>query len=59
MELMPVKVFTIMANASQSLTATMSLLVFLLDLLLLAIMWIGYKQMRKQRHLSTIQNQGL
>jgi len=39
-EIMPIKVFTIMANAPQSLTSSMSLIVFSLTLLLITIFYL-------------------
>lgn len=42
-ELMPVKVFTIMANVPQSLTGAMSLVVFLVTLMVVAFLFLVYK----------------
>lgn len=46
MEIMPVKVYTLMANAPQSLSSSMSLLVFLLNLLLIGSFYFIYQKIR-------------
>ncbi len=46
--LMPIKVYTIMANAPQSLTSAMSLIVLLITLAALGILFGGYRMINKK-----------
>ena len=46
-EILPIKVFTIMANASQSLTSSMSLIVFSITLLLIIVLYLIMNIFRK------------
>ena len=46
---MPIKVYTIMANAPQSLTSAMCLIVLLITLLCLTVLFAGHKLLTKQR----------
>ncbi len=47
-EIMPIKVFTIMANAPQSLTSSMTLIVFSVTLALISIFYLTAKQLFKK-----------
>ena len=42
-EILPIKVFTIMANASQSLTSAMTLIVFTVTLLIISVLYLIFK----------------
>jgi len=46
--LLPVKVFTRMANATQSLTASLSLIVFLVTLLIVSVFYMIYQALNRQ-----------
>ncbi len=48
--LMPIKVYTIMANAPQSLVSAMSLIVLLITMIALAVLFIGNQILFKKRH---------
>ena len=43
-EIMPIKVFTIMANASESLTSSMALIVFMVTILLVSLLFFIFKK---------------
>lgn len=46
-EILPIKVFTIMANAPQSLTSSMALIVLLLTLLIITILFFTFRKIMK------------
>ena len=48
MEIMPIKVFTIMANAPQSLTSSMTLIVFAISLLIISLFYLMIKPILKK-----------
>jgi len=45
---MPIKIFTIMANAPQKLTSAMSLIVLVITFISLAVLFIGYKAIHRR-----------
>ena len=49
-ELMPIKIFTIMANAPQALTSSMNLIVFLLTLISILVFSLFFKPLRSENN---------
>ncbi len=47
--LIPIKVYTIMANAPQSLTSTMSLIVLMITLAALIVLYMGHRFLAKRK----------
>ncbi|MCF6240769.1 MAG: ABC transporter permease subunit [Bacteroidales bacterium] len=48
MEIMPIKVYTIMANAPQALTSSMTLIVFLISLLIISSFYLIYRKIERK-----------